>query len=184
VLVLIGVVTDAALARERLDLGRGHGRALGQAEHDDFKGVQRPAQVAVAQHGEIGQNLFVRRDPARTESAFSIDQGLAQHTGNGCGGQRLETEEMAAREQRRVDVETGIVRGRADQAHTTLLDVGQEQILLRLVETVQLVDEKNRARLGQAARGGQDFAQLGNVGHDGVDAHKAGLGFAGDDLGE
>jgi len=48
---------------------------------------------------------------------------------------------MAARKQRRIDVETGVVRGRADESHRALLHVRQQEILLRFVETMQLVDE-------------------------------------------
>jgi hypothetical protein len=44
-----------------------------------------------------------------------------------------------------------------------LLHVGQQQVLLRLVEAVQLVDEEDRRGLGPATRGGKDLAQLGHV---------------------
>jgi len=44
----------------------------------------------------------------------------------------------------RLSGEEGILRGRADERDHAVLDVGQENILLRLVEAVDLVDEQAR----------------------------------------
>ena len=122
--------------------------------------------------------------PARTQPALGVGQGAAQHTGHRDGLERFQPEQVAAAEQRRVHVETGVVRRRADQPHRALLDVGQEQVLLRFVEAVQLVDEEHGRGLGPAARRRENFAELGDVGHAGVDAHEPAFRLAGDDLGE
>ena len=59
--------------------------------------------------------------------------------------ERLEAEHLAAREQRRVDRERRVLGGGADQRDRARLDVGQEGVLLRLVEAVDLVDEEDGA---------------------------------------
>ena len=70
-------------------------------------------------------------------------------------GERLELVDLCAREQRRIDLEVGVLGRRADQRDEALLDGGQQRILLRLVEAVDLVEEQDRARRPscRAARG-------------------------------
>ena len=60
--------------------------------------------------------------------------------------ERLELENLRARDQRAVDVEERIVRRRADEAHRAALHIRQQHILLRLVEAVDFVDEQDRLR--------------------------------------
>ena len=59
--------------------------------------------------------------------------------------QRLEHEDLRARQQRRVHLERRVLGGRADEDDVAGLDARQEGILLRLVEAVDLVDEEDRA---------------------------------------
>ncbi len=121
---------------------------------------------------------------AGAEAALVVGEGRAQHAGHLAGGERFQPEEVAAAEQRRVHIKTGIVRRRADEPDVPLLDVGQQEVLLRLVEAVQLVDEEDGGLRRAAAGVGEDFAQLRDVGHHGVDADEAAFRLAGDDLGE
>jgi hypothetical protein len=74
------------------------------------------------------------------------------------------------------------MRGRADQPHGALLDIGQQQVLLRFVETMQLVDEKDGRRLRPAPGRRQNPAQFRDIGHDGVDPHEPTPGLVGDGL--
>ena len=69
-------------------------------------------------------------------------------------GERAEFENLRARDERAVDAEEGILRGRADEPHDAILDLGEEHILLGLVEAVDFVDEENRAESVRAALGG------------------------------
>ena len=48
---------------------------------------------------------------------------------------------------------------------------------------MELVDEKDRRRLGRTPGRGQDFAQLRDIRHDRVDADKTALRFARDGFG-
>ena len=61
-------------------------------------------------------------------------------------GERLQGVDAAAGEQRGVEFEGGVLGGGADQADGAALDVGQEGVLLRLVEAMDLVDEEDGAR--------------------------------------
>src|SRR5439155_16718756 len=59
--------------------------------------------------------------------------------------QRLEHEHATAREQRGRQLEARVLGRGADQRDDPVLDPGQERILLRPVEPVNLVAEENRA---------------------------------------
>ena len=141
VFVLVGIVANAPLAREGLQFRRSDRRPLRQAEHNHFQCVERPAQIAVAETGKIQQRLVGGRATARSQAALRIRQRTLEHGHDVGGRERIEPEKMAAAEERRVDIESGVVRRGADEAHTAFLHVGQQQILLGLVEPVQLVDE-------------------------------------------
>ena len=64
-----------------------------------------------------------------------------------CGfGQRLQRVDAAAGEQRGVEFEGRVLGRGADEADGAALDVGQESVLLRLVEAMNLIDEEDGAR--------------------------------------
>ena len=67
-------------------------------------------------------------------------------------GERLEAEEGRAAEQRRVDLEEGVLGRRPDEGEQAVLDGGQEGVLLALVEAVHLVEEEDGARFSSASR--------------------------------
>lgn len=91
---------------------------------------------------------------------------------------------MAAAEERRVDVEAGIMRGGSDQADVARLHIGQEEVLLRFVKPVDLVDEEDGALGGFVASKAQDVAHLGDIGEHGIDTHEFALGLGSDDFGQ
>jgi hypothetical protein len=65
-----------------------------------------------------------------------------------------ELKDLAAADQRAVDGEERVFGGRADERHHALFHVGQQHVLLGLVEAVDLVDEQQRlAAAGPAGRG-------------------------------
>ena len=59
--------------------------------------------------------------------------------------ERVQLVDPAAREQRRVDLEVGVLGGGADEDDRAILDGRQQRVLLRLVEAVDLVQEEDRA---------------------------------------
>ena len=76
----------------------------------------------------------------------------------------LQHEDLAARQERRVQLERGVLGGRTHQDHGAVLHIGQEAVLLGPVEAVDLVDEEERAAAGQAPLLGplEDLAQVGD----------------------
>ena len=119
--------------------------------------------IGVAQHGEAGEKGVVGGHATRPETTVEVDECVFQYGGYLGGGERFEAEEVAAREERRIDVETRVVGGGADEADVALFDIRQEEVLLGFVEAVQFVDEENRRGLGTAAGGGEDLPQFGDV---------------------
>jgi hypothetical protein len=59
--------------------------------------------------------------------------------------QALQHIDRGPRQQRGIDFEGRVLGGGADEGHRAALDVGQEGILLRLVEAMHLVDEQDGA---------------------------------------
>ena len=82
--------------------------------------------------------------------------------------ERPELVDLGAREQRRVDLEVGVLGRRADQRQQPLLDRGQQRVLLGLVEAVDLVEEEDRRPARRAALLGprDHLADLGAAGVD------------------
>ena len=79
------------------------------------------------------------------------------------------------------------MRRRADHDDRALFDVGQEHVLLRLVEAVNLVDEEDGApapHLEPVPRAGDGVANLGDAAGRGVQRVEGRAGVLGDDAGE
>ena len=104
----------------------------------DLQRVQSPARVPVGRGDEIAQRVVVdgdvpelaREGPARQGREIVVRE-RPQHVHPGPG------------QQGRVHLERRVLRGGAHEHHRAALDVGQEGVLLRLVEAVHLVDEEH-----------------------------------------
>jgi hypothetical protein len=90
------------------------------------------------------QRVVVGRDAAPPEAALRVRERAAEQRLEVGGGERLEHEDPRPRQERRVHLERRVLGGRADQRHRAALDVREEGVLLRAVETVDLVHEENR----------------------------------------
>src|SRR5438105_13486873 len=77
------------------------------------------------------------------EAAFLVGQRTVDQCFQVFDGERFELENLRPRNERAVDVEKRIVRRRADESEVSAFDVGQENVLLRFVEMMDLVDEQN-----------------------------------------
>src|SRR5437773_2406813 len=78
----------------------------------------------------------------------------------------------ASGEERGVDLEVGVFRGRPDQRDEPLLHSRQERVLLGLVEAMDLVEEEDRrltARSEAVVGPLEDLAHLGPAGVDSRD---------------
>ena len=133
---------------------------------------RRAARVVdVAPHR--AEPALVVRERARRTRSTSVPS---------ISGSSVKTRER--REQRRVHLERRVLRRRADQRDRAVLDVRQDDVLLRLVEAVDLVDEEDRA-LRRARPGvggfGHHASQVRHARRDGGERLEVRPGRRGDD---
>ena len=79
------------------------------------------------------------------QAPLGVLQGAAEKRDDVLFLQSFQHEHARAGEQGRDDLEGRVFRRRADEGEHAVFDVGQEAVLLGLVEAVDLVDEQNRA---------------------------------------
>ena len=112
--------------------------------------VKRHPRVAAGARGDELERLLGDRrrigDPA-----LGVRERALEELAHVLGLERMELIDLAARRERRVDLEVRVLGGRPDQGHEPLLDRGQQRVLLRLVEAVDLVQEEDRRLAGRAA---------------------------------
>ena len=129
----------------------------------ELQHVQRPARVAVGQPRDRPQSGVGGAHAARTESPLGIGQGRLHDRHELVLAERAQHVHAAAREQCGIHLERRILGGGPDEDDRALLDVRQKGVLLRAVETVDLVDEQDRAHPPAAAldvRLGDDLPDL------------------------
>ena len=145
------VVDERPLAGRVLDvlLGDRPSPAVAAADLED---VQRVARVAARPAGRSASRGRRTSVDSERRLARGRSPARARTISSGC-----ELVELHPAEQRRVDLEVRVLGRRPDQRDEALLDRGQERVLLRLVEAVDLVQEQDRplrrARRGARARG-------------------------------
>ena len=152
-----------------------------------LEGVEATPGVAIANFGQVCCGILVYSDLCRAQAAPGIGDGAVDEGVQVRGGQRPQFEDERAGNERAVDVEERIHRRRADQAHGAALDIRQQDILLRFVEAVDFVDEKDRACAvaREPHRGGRhDLANFGHRALHPAEAFEAGLAGARDDFRE
>ena len=100
--------------------------------------------------------------------------------------QRVQHKHAAARQQGAVNLEGRVFGRRADEDDAPLLDVGQESILLRLIEAVDFVHEHNRAdaEMPVAFRLLHHLPDFLDAAGDGGEVDEVALGLMGDNLRE
>ena len=113
---------------------------LGRRRYRQLQQIQGAARIAVGGPA-IAERL--RRDVRRLapETAVDVGERPFENADQRRLGERLEHEDLRAREQRRVHLEGRVLGRGADEHDVSGLDPRQERVLLRLVEPVDLVDE-------------------------------------------
>ena len=144
----------------------------------DFEQGQPAPHVAVGGGRDQAQLVFFDLQAAPAEAAFAVGQRMLQGSEDVVHRHRLHHVHAAARQQRGVQLERGVLGGRTDEHDGAALDMRQERILLRLVEAVHLVDEQHgAAALGETVRGlGQHLSHVGQAGKHGGDRAEIGVG--------
>ena len=134
-----------------------------------------PARRAISSTSSSGTSAPIAAAPRRTTSPSSSSESASQ------------LDDLAAGEQGRVDLEVRVLGRRPDQRQQPVLDRGQQRVLLRLVEAVDLVEEEDRplpVAAEPVARPLHDAAHVVDPGRDGRELLEGGAGLDGDDAGE
>ena len=155
-----------------------------QQIHGYFQKIQQLAGIPIG-----GPNIplaYFRRhgEVASPVTAFRIVEGLIDDGLQVFFRQRAQHIHAGAGQQSVVQLEGGILGGGSNEAESAILDMRQKGILLRLVETMHLVDEQQRApaEFGLAAPGLRYLlADLLDPGQHGGKCREPGVGMMGDD---
>ena len=177
VVLVAALVVEHGLALHRV-LGVGErDRLAGRRRAGELERVEGGAGVAAGARGQERDHV-VRDVDLRALAALDRPPQQALDL---LGGELLELVDLRAREQRAVDLEVRVLGGRADQRHQPLLDGGQQRVLLRLVEAVDLVEEEDRRPAAGAplAGAGDHLAHLGAAGLHGGQLLEGGVGVLG-----
>nr|HMQ21250.1 hypothetical protein [Planctomycetota bacterium] len=89
---------------------------------------------------DLAERDLAKAQAPSTEAALFIGERALQQHEDLVVGQKPQAMHDETRLQRRHEREARILRRRADQGHVPPLDAGQERVLLRLVEAMDLVD--------------------------------------------
>ena len=152
-----------------------------------LQGREGPAGVAVARLGEELECVVVQVHLEMAQTADRIGRGTAQQRLDLLGRKRLELEDAAAAHQGAIDREERILGRGPDQNDLPLLHAGQEHVLLRLVETMDLVDEQQSSLAGgrEPIEGlGQHFAKLFDAAGHGAELLEVTAAFLGQEPGQ
>ena len=148
-------------------------------EHADFQRVQAFAGIAIAQLAQVSARDRVHFDFVIPESALLVGEGPVNQLFELFHAQRLQLENLGTRNQRAVHVKERIVGGGPDEAEISAFHIRQENVLLRLVEMMNLVDEHDRGAPGSAlpvAGGCNHPPHLGHVAFHSAQADKLRIG--------
>ena len=130
------------LRRGRLLLGRADVDArVDRRENGHFKRRESAPRVAVANRDEQVERVLAKFNIIDAQSAVAIGDGAADEILNVVVPERLELKDAASAQKRVVNRKKRIFRRRADKNDDALFDLGKEDVLLRLIETVYFVNE-------------------------------------------
>ena len=129
--------------------------------------VQGNSRVAVGNVDQVIQGVRRQSRVHHAQTAALILQGTLHNPRHILRGQGLQGEYPAPGQERRVDLKGRVFRGGADEYDRAVFHVGENHVLLRLVEPVNLVHEQD----GRLPVKGPPFLRsrnrLAEVGHAG-----------------
>ena len=167
-------------------------RVLGDGERDPPLGTdgrRRPLERAerrpCVSSGAVGQHRerLVVDGGRRIEPALGVGERPSQERLDVIVAERPQLVDLGAGQQRRVDLEEGVLGGGSDQRHEAVLDGGKQRVLLCLVEAVDLVEEKDGPPPGPSPllSAAEHRPDLGSTGVDGGLLLKGAIGGGRDD---
>ncbi|EQD36798.1 glycine/D-amino acid oxidase, partial [mine drainage metagenome] len=115
------------------------GQTRGELQH-----VERAPAIAVGGARDQLQRGRLRLQPERAEPPLAIGERRAQQAHQSRLLERLQHIHPRPRQQRAHHFERRILRRGADEGERTVLQIRQERVLLRLVESVHLIEKQDR----------------------------------------
>ena len=178
-----GAALDALLRHRQVDAD--HALLIRRRGLDgQLQRVEHPARVAVRHVDQVRERVVVELHVELAVPALGVGQRLPGDREQVGLGQRLELEDAAAADERLVDLEIGVLGGRADEDDRAVLDPRQQRVLLGLVEAVDFVHEEDRALAELPAallRLRDRLPDVGDAGQHRVDGDEVAAGGVGDD---
>ncbi len=160
---------------------------FGLAQHGSFQHREGLARVTVANFDQDVERVGLHDDLQTSKAARGIGQCPLENAFDFGGSQRPELQQLAAADQGRIYGKEGITGGRADEVDHSLLNVGQQSVLLGSVKAMDLVDEKQRSSTGRCeliACNRQDLTEFFNPVKDGIQLDKRAPRFLSQQSGE
>ena len=148
------------------------------------RGERRPSVPARERHDLVGR---LGRELVGAGQALRRGHGAGEQLADRVVVQGLQLHHAASADERRVDLEVGVLGGGADEHHRAVLHGVQQGVLLAAVEAVDLVHKEDRppAEGEQAGLGGLDLpAEVLDRAGDGADLHELGVRGVRDDARE
>ncbi len=176
--------TDAAL-RVADVLGFGERRRA-------LEDIERRPGVAAGERDEVLEGVVAEADPAvgaerPGQPALLVAERPTDDGPDLVVGQCLEPPDAHPRQERRVDLEVRVLGRGADQRDGPVLDVGEEGVLLGLVEAMDLVEEEDAPRaveIETLLRLGDRGADLDDARHDRRQRREVGADLGREQAGE
>src|SRR5882762_11599450 len=116
--------------------------------HSSFERIVRGPRIAAGKYSDVLDRLLAHLDRFVAEPALLIRKGPPQQHFDLFRRERLQHVYARPRKQRRDYFKRRILRRRAYQNNVAGFDVRQERVLLRLVESMHLIDEHDRSPPG------------------------------------
>src|SRR5439155_16260975 len=154
-------------------------RSRRRGQHADLKRIQTFPCVAVAKFRQMAPRVTVHLYVVISEAALFVCQRAIYQLLQLLDAERLESKNLRARHERAVHVEERIVSGRTDEAKVSSFDIGQKDVLLRLVEMMNLINKEDRLLPGCAETitgRGEHPAHFGDVAFHPANPNKFGMG--------
>ena len=121
--------------------------ATGRRQHRGhlLEQIECHAGISARELRNRGEDTVRRLDGTTAQSPVAVRERPLTNACHLCICELLQPHDAHTREQSVIHLEKGILRRRADQDETSILDVGEQHILLALVEPMDLIDEHDGA---------------------------------------
>ena len=124
---------------------RSHGPTQAHLLCGQLQDRQRATGISIRVLGEKTERRLFNFELQAPEATLTVVKRAVQYREHVGRFERLEDVDLAAGEQRAVQLEAGVLGGRPDEGDGSPLDMGKKGVLLGPVEAVNLVAEQHRA---------------------------------------